>query len=694
MNPRTAICCAFVMMPILGDIAHAADDDWDQRMARIFSGKYREIQAELAELPPKLQALPAIPVDDQGGAGGFASIHTETTGPYIVEVRWANQGAVDMVALVPARRYDASGLEVHYGMPGGFSVDLLDADGAVIRQIAHEQNTRSHPVRQGHPFVYEISPPIEAAGLRITATDLREDSENPKNRIHAWAEVFALSGSMNLAENGNVKRVSGSAPPAPWQWKPEFLVDGQTPLGLPEKPFGEHRNVGWLSDGRKNPNESAALSVDLKDVFDVDAVRLFPVRRPTSDLPNGFGFPRKITISASMVEKPDSEDDWITVAEKSLTNPGHNPVSLRFEKTQARHIRVRADELWKAIESYPAYFALSEVEVLSGSENVALNKPVRSSDGMLNLIGSGGNYWSSSALIDGFGSDGKLVSIREWMSLFDQRLRLETRGYELRTEARALVSAWRNAGLTLLLVISLLAVFAIIALPIRYRINSRRELNQVRERIASDLHDEVGSNLGSIQMYADLAEGRAGPSEELKRIQRIASETVSAVRDIVWLLRPEGDHRIGVVEHLRETSSIMLETLSWKFHANEAAWKAELPDDATRHLFLFFREALHNILRHSKATEAEVSIEMNENDFKLSITDNGTGIPEERLKRPSTLRALRQRSEALGGTFKVDCGKESGTKIILNVPLAKTQKSKRPAGKISAKLDELDRDAF
>jgi len=694
MNSRSIICCASVIFTGSCGIANSADYGWDQRITELFSGRYKEIHSELSGLPPKLKELPTIPIDDQGGSGGFASIHTESSGPYVVEVRWADHGTVDMVALVPARRYDASGLEVHYGMPGNFHIELLDANGGTIQKIAHEENARSHPVRRGHPFVYDVSPPVHAAGLRITALDLPEDAENKKNRIHAWAEVFALSGRTNLAENSKVNRLGGSSPPSPWQWKPEFLVDGQTPLGFPEKPASEHRNVGWLSDGRKNANEPASLSVDLKDAFIVDAVRLFPVRRPTSDLPNGFGFPRKLTILASDAASPESEIDWRIVAQKSLSNPGHNPVSIRFESTRARHIRVRADELWKAIESYPAYFALSEVEVLSGSENLALDKPVRSSDGMLNLIGSGGNYWSSSALSDGFGSDGKLVSIREWMSLFDQRLQLETREHELRTEALMLVSAWRNAALTFFLVVTLVAVFAIIALPIRYRINSRRELTRVRERIAGDLHDEVGSNLGSIQMYADLAEGRAGPSEELKRIQRIASETVSAVRDIVWLLRPEGDHRIGVVEHLRETSSIMLETLSWKFHANEAAWKVELPDETTRHLFLFFREALHNILRHSKATEAEVSIEMHENHFKLAIADNGTGISEERLKRPSTLRALRQRSEALGGTFNVDCGNERGTKIILNVPLAKPHKSKRPTGKNREQLDELDRDAF
>ncbi len=341
--------------------------------------------------------------------------------------------------------------------------------------------------------------------------------------------------------------------------------------------------------------------------------------------------------------------------------------------------------MWKAFESYPAFFALSEVEVLAGDENLARGKVVRSPDGMLNVIAPGGRYWSGAALSDGFGPDGRLVSTREWVTQLDRRLQLETRRHELRAEADRLVSGWRRTGLTGLAVLGLVGAFLIIALPIRYRIHANRELLKVRERIAGDLHDEVGSNLGSIQMFADLAEGRSGPSDELKRIQRIAAETVSAVRDIVWLLRPQGDHRIGTVEHLRETSSIMLETLEWKFTANEEAWQVELSEEATRHLFLFFREALHNIMRHARATKVDVRVEKTGGHFRLAITDDGVGIEPERLERPATLHALRQRAEALGADLRIESRPGEGTRLELVVPLArkslrKARRTETPAG--------------
>lgn len=662
-------------------LAHAENPGWEERLAQAFSGRLKEIQRDLALLPAELNGLPDVPIADQGGTGGFASIHPravpDSSAPSAVEIRWLKGNAmIDQVALVPARRYNAKGLDPHFGMPDRFTVELIDSDGNPLRLLADERDTRSHPARKGHPFVYQISPPVEAAGLRITATLLVRDSEEEGGYVHAWAEVFALAGERNVAYGGKVHSLGGTAPPSPWHWNAAFLVDEQTPLGLPETPTPEHLNVGWLSNGRSDTRESASLTLDLGEESMVDAVRLLPARRPTSDLPSGFGFPQEFEIAISNNGKPGDAGEWKILAAGKIRNPGHNPVWMRFEPARGRYLKIEATRLWKAFESYPAFFALSEVEVLTGADNLALRKPVRSPDGMLNMIAPGGRYWSSAALSDGYGPDGKLVPIGEWMTLLDKRLHLETRRHQLQIEAARVVAGWRNTGLVVFALLGLAGAFASIALPIRYRLRATRELMQVRERIAGDLHDEVGSNLGSIQMFADLAEGRAGPSDELKRIQRIAAETVSAVRDIVWLLRPGRVHRIGTVEHLRETSSIMLESLKWKFSANEDSWLIELPEEDNRHLFLFFREALHNIMRHARASHVDVHVESNDTHFVLSISDDGVGIDPAKLDHPATLRALRQRAEALSAELRVESTPGDGSALHLKLPLGRKRRRK------------------
>lgn len=662
-----------------------AQDSWDERLAERFSPRLRDIQVKLAGIAPQLENLPGIPIDDQGGTGGYAGIYSSVvpTGDDVcaVEIRWTEAAAVEMVALVPARRYDAKGLDARYGVPDAFTVELIDGEGAVVRQVADERNTMADPVRGGQPFVYQVSPPVEAAGLRVTARRLNPDYEEEGTLVHAWAEAEVFSQIGNVALGAEVTSVGGGNSSAPWHWNPGFLVDGETPLGLPEVPE-EHGNVGWISEGRPTANEVITLDVDLGMPGSIDGVRLVPAKRPTSDLPSGFGFPRKLRISVS-----DNRVDgsWKTVAEREMANPGHNPVLVPFEPTTARYIKIEAIELWKAFADYPAFFALSEVEVLSGQENLALGKPVRSSDGMLNLTAPGGRFWSTAALSDGFGPDGRLVSDREWMTLLNARYRLERQRHTLGGEAAHQVSQWRRAGQTGMVLLGLAGAFLLIVLPIRFRIQANHELVKVRERIAGDLHDEVGSNLGSIQMIADLAEGRSGPSDELKRIQRIAAETVSAVRDIVWLLRPTGDHRIGTAEHLRETASIMLETLDWKFSANEAAWKVELPEESNRDLFLYYREALHNIMRHAKARKVEIHAENLDGRLKLVIGDDGVGIAAEKRDRPATLRALRQRAAALDAEFSFESKVGNGTRLMLTVPLERKRKrGKKIAGSPTA----------
>lgn len=120
----------------------------------------------------------------------------------------------------------------------------------------------------------------------------------------------------------------------------------------------------------------------------------------------------------------------------------------------------------------------------------------------------------------------------------------------------------------------------------------------------------------------------------------------------------------------------MLEALDWEFHANEAAWQTELSDEANRHLFLYYREALHNVLRHSGAGRVEIRADEEAGKFRLVIADDGSGIPPEKMERSSTLRALRQRVEALGAEFKVDSGPENGTRLELAIPLDRKRTKK------------------
>lgn len=664
----------FLFFPV---ILPAAEEGWERDLAARFSGRLGEIERELRQIHEQLPNLPTVPVADQGGTGGFAGLHGQSAPPegeeYAASIRFPSPGTVDLVVLVPARRYGISGLDPQFGLPDSFTVELLDSEGRVISKVSDLEDVWSNPVRAGHPFVLPLAAPVAAAGLKISARKLKLDSDISETFVHAWSEAFAFEGGRNLALNGEVKISGGRPSSAPWQWSASFLADGQTTLGLPEIPTEDHKNVGWMTEVATSSDKIAPvwLDVDLGEIRKLDEIRLFPAKRPTIDLPSGFGFPRNLAVltSAKPFDSPEAEP-LLGASLKKIVNPGHNPVSIRLGNVSGRYVRINVTEPWRAYDNFPAFVALSEVEILMNEQNLALNAPVKSSSGAGSMVGSSGTQiWDSASLTDGYGADGKLVPDRAWLLALDKRLGFELTQHQLRAESQQIVDRWHRAGLTTAAILGAAALVSLVALPIRYRFRGKRQLAEVRDRIAGDLHDEVGSNLGSIQMLASVAEERSGESSELKRIQRIAAETVSAVRDIVWLLRPDGERRIATAEHLRETCSIMLEAHEWKFTANEAAWECEMRDDANRHLFLFFREALHNILRHSGAAKVEIDIDCIPKEFRLSVTDDGRGISPERLELPSTLRALRKRAEALDAAFSVESQQGKGTKLGLVIPL-------------------------
>lgn len=645
----------------------------EYRLANSLSGRLGKIEKELSAIETQLPGLPDLPVGDQGGTGGLAIRYSglllKQEGELSVTIRFKDPGVVDLITLIPARRYGVYGPNPDFGTPEAFSVCLIGDQGQILAKIAEVRGIGAAPVRAGHPFVFPVSPPIQAWGMKVIAEKLPLDPDDSDHQVHAWAEALAFQGDRNLARGAEVKSSGGNPPPAPWQWSNDYLVDGQTPLGLPEIPGEHHANVGWMSDARDSARDAVWFDLDLDGIREFDAIRLFPAKRPTSDLPSGFGFPRSFVIS--VWDGPPKERGRLPLLEKRIetSNPGHNPFLVTLGACKGSHVRIEATELWKVYEKFPAFAALSEVEVLNGETNVGLGALVRTSGMAGTIISSGSQYWSLASLTDGFGPEGKLVPDRQWLLSLNRRLELETSRYHLQREREQIIGMWRRSLWATVAILGAAGAIVLVALPLRYRLRTKRQLEEVRDRIAGDLHDEVGSNLGSIQMFADLAERRTGGSGELKNIQRIAAETVSAVRDIVWLLRPGGDHRIATVEHLRETCSIMLETHDWKFAANDPAWACEMSDDANRNLFLYLREALHNILRHAEAAKVQVQVEVLRGQFHLVIADDGRGIDPGRLARPATFSALRKRAEALQASFTAESEPGHGTKLTLVIPL-------------------------
>ena len=208
----------------------------------------------------------------------------------------------------------------------------------------------------------------------------------------------------------------------------------------------------------------------------------------------------------------------------------------------------------------------------------------------------------------------------------------------------------------------------------RRRLMSREQLDSIRKRIASDLHDDIGSNLGSISLIARSARKDLvrlhGPEEvahDLDEVESIARESSLAMRDIVWLLERRQDSIGDLVDRMRETAGRLLREIDHTVECNSQKTTGKLSLDAKRHLFLFYKEAIHNVLKHSKADTVSIRLWDDDDKLALEILDNGIGLPSGDVTEHATVRKLEDRARVLGGLLQIISSKETGTQIRLLV---------------------------
>jgi signal transduction histidine kinase/ligand-binding sensor domain-containing protein len=207
----------------------------------------------------------------------------------------------------------------------------------------------------------------------------------------------------------------------------------------------------------------------------------------------------------------------------------------------------------------------------------------------------------------------------------------------------------------------------------RYRVARLLELERVRTRIASDLHDDIGSNLTQIAILGEVAQRRLDGSapevaEPLALIGSLSRETVDSMSDIVWAIDPHKDRLGNLAHRMRRLASDTLGArgIALSFHADEAAEQVALGADVRRQVYLIFKEGLHNAARHAACTRVEVGLRLEAGRLELELSDDGTGFDPACAGDGHGLRSLQQRARDLGGTLEVSSS--AGTRLVLRVP--------------------------
>jgi len=221
------------------------------------------------------------------------------------------------------------------------------------------------------------------------------------------------------------------------------------------------------------------------------------------------------------------------------------------------------------------------------------------------------------------------------------------------------------------------AAAALVVLFVRQRTARLLALERQRTRLAMDLHDDVGSSLSQIALQSELAlarleRGHGVPPGTLERISGQAREVVDAMGDVVWSVDPSRDDLADLVRRMRAFALDAVGTADVRLTLQLPPPEASMPLNANlrRQLYLVFKEALSNALRHAHATGIEVALSREGDRLRLRVEDDGVGAGAESSEMGGHgLGSMRQRAAQCGGTLRIEQPPGGGTRVTLEAPL-------------------------
>ncbi|MBC8047811.1 MAG: hypothetical protein H7Y00_13520 [Fimbriimonadaceae bacterium] len=232
---------------------------------------------------------------------------------------------------------------------------------------------------------------------------------------------------------------------------------------------------------------------------------------------------------------------------------------------------------------------------------------------------------------------------------------------------------WQTWWFITLLILGILLIPYLIY---RYRINQLRKIQTMRNKIAEDLHDEVGSSLSSIRMYSDIVNNQIkNKSPEstplLEKMSINSKEMIENMSDIVWMIKPANDAFRNIEGRMLNFAVELCSAKNIKLimHRNEALDDMKIKMEQRKDLYLIFKEAVNNAVKYSECSQLKIEFSKNNNYLVMTISDNGKGFDMKSIKGGNGLENMRKRAANHHGTFEIQSKENSGTVITLTIPI-------------------------
>ena len=223
--------------------------------------------------------------------------------------------------------------------------------------------------------------------------------------------------------------------------------------------------------------------------------------------------------------------------------------------------------------------------------------------------------------------------------------------------------------------LSILVVGVLFYTLYKYRISQLLKLQKVRNNIATDLHDDIGSSLTNISILSELsAKNISDPVKTLPFLLRISEEVQSssqAMDDIIWSVNSRNDSLQETIARMRRYAAELFDNSETACHLqlNESGSTKKLSIEQRRDIYLIYKEALSNIQKHANANNVWIRVVQHHNQLLMEIKDDGKGFNTSLATHRNGLKNLRSRVDKWKGKIKIDSLIDRGTTIEINLPL-------------------------
>lgn len=624
-----------------------------------------ELERRLSETDIELEQLARYSLRSGLGSIGYRSRgYPDSKNTEWVQIELRKGVPIDEIVLVPTILRDTKAGFIDEGFPSRFRI-IAGTDGSdkgrTIAQFGPEDNLLPRIA----PFVISF-PEIEADWVRIEATELSPIGFDGTNFLQ-FSEVFVFSGQENVALR---RPVTTSRRPAtdflhlenvPQARNKETLVDGFVPY-LMDAAVGD-KSIAFL--GLAKHESLSTFLIDLEGEQAIDRIHLHAVEQ-SATVPvtssGDVGIPKRLTIEGA--NQLDFSDARLLVDYHHRSFLDAGPIiMLPFTETRCRYVRLTA-ETGKGSPSptnHEQRVGFAEIEILRNGVNQALEKPVQTD------LKPESFHRQSSALTDGLNFYGRILTIREWMNELARRHDLETERPLIVAELNRRYTL-QKANLSRMYWLAAALAAGIVFTILIDRIIRLRQVSRIKERFAADLHDELGANLHTIGLLGDVAQSSMDNPERLKtalqRSRKLTEQTSAAVRHCMSLQDTQELYG-NLPDDIRRAARRIMTGIESSITIKGEDILNRLSSRCRSDLFLFYKECLVNICRHSGASRFSTFLKATPKEVQMTVSDNGCGLPKSHEN--AVPKSLARRAKLLKAKVIAEPSPEGGTSITLSL---------------------------